>query len=476
MLGASSRHRQVILNPAAAGDSPGTGIGTIEYVNQEPSRWYRLPVPHKSLGRSLAREDAPIARAVGERIRAERLRAHLTQQQLADPRYTKAYISALENGLAKPSLAALSFIAGKLGLTSASFLTVGEPAWSRLEADLALSSGDWTRAVDAYQTLLEGEGQVVTRAELGLAIAEALVRLERGSEAIAAASPAAATFRAMGRSADAARARYWVAAAEYELDNEAEARSIMRSLLDEVRGGLAIEPDFEARLLIALATIDGRAMEPKRALAYLDEARSVVDGMDDRRRATFLTSLAIGYREGGDTEAAIRVGNQAIARFRELEADREVATLENELALTHLALGSTRLARQHAAAAAAICERLGDQHGFAHVRETQAQIELAAGDLDEAVKAAGDAAAMADSSSNRKAGISARLTLARTYRAMGRRDDAVAALELAATLARKHGRAPQLRDALTEWADLRAELGDASGAYALTREALALSR
>ncbi|MBI3750307.1 MAG: helix-turn-helix transcriptional regulator [Chloroflexi bacterium] len=433
-------------------------------------------MPHKSLGRTLAREDAPIARAVGERIRAERLRARLTQQQLADPRYTKAYISALENGLAKPSLAALTFIAGKLGLTPASFLTAGEPAWSRLEADLALASGEWTRAVDAYTSLLEAARLPVERAELGLGLAEALIRLERGSDVLAAAGPAAATFQATGRRADAARARYWIAAAEYQLDNETEARSIMRALLDEVRAGLRIEPDFEVRLLIALAAIDGRAMQPKRALAYLDEARGVVEGMDDRRRATFLSSLAVGYRESGDAEAAIRVGNQAIARFRELEADREVAGLENELALTHLALGSARRARQHAAAAAEICQRLGDRHWLAHVRETQAQIELAAGDPGEAATAATEAAALADATGNRKAAISARLTLARAHRALGRRDDAVAALELAADQARAHGRVPQLRDVLTEWADLRAELGDPQGAYALSREALALAR
>ena len=40
----------------------------------------------------------------------------MTQQQLAEGRYTKAYISALEQGHAKPSMAALDFIAGRLGL------------------------------------------------------------------------------------------------------------------------------------------------------------------------------------------------------------------------------------------------------------------------------------------------------------------------------------------------------------------------
>lgn len=75
-----------------------------------------------SLGRSLAAEDRDIAIEVGKRIRVARQAASLTQAQLAAPRYTKAYISALENGLAKPSLAATRFLAGRLGRSAASFL------------------------------------------------------------------------------------------------------------------------------------------------------------------------------------------------------------------------------------------------------------------------------------------------------------------------------------------------------------------
>lgn len=433
-------------------------------------------MPHKSLGRSLAREDAPIARAVGQKIRVERLQAKLTQQQLADGRYTKAYISALENGLAKPSLAALTFIAGKLGLSAAYFLREGEPAWTRVEADLHLASGDWSKAVDGYTTLLDAETQPVRRAELERGLAEALVRLERSEDAIRRGASAAVAFDAAGMSADAAIARYWVAAAQYQLDNDAEARSILQALLDAVRGGLAVDPEFEARILIALATIGGRGLEPKKAVAYLAEARAVLERFDDRRRATYLTSLAIGYRERGDTEAALRLANQAVARFRELEADREVAILENELALNQLAAGATRRARQHAAAADAIVARLGDERTRAHVLDTRAQVELAAGEAAEAATLAEQASALADASGNRKAAISARLTLGRARRALGESDAATLALEAAAKLARKQDRLPQLRDVLTEWADLRSSLGDAAGAYKLSREALDLAR
>jgi transcriptional regulator with XRE-family HTH domain len=433
-------------------------------------------MPHKALGRSLATLDRGIAREVGNRIRAERLKAGLTQARLAEGRYTKAYISALENGLAKPSLAALSFIAGRLGLPVTHFLGEERPAWTRLEADLHLASGDWQRAVDAYTELLDEEKHAIRRAELERGLAEALCRLERPADVLRLAASAAAAFDAANRPADAAAARYWLGYAFYQLEDDAEARSIFRALLDLVRGGLAMLPDWEARLLIGLATIEGRSGDPARALAYLEEARAAIDGLDDRRRAVFLTSLAIGYRERGDFEAAIGIAGQAIARFRELDGDREVAVLENELALVNLAMGASERALAHAERSDEIFRRVGDERGRAHIIETRAQIALATGDLPTALSLGTDAQDLADRTGNRKAWISAALTRARAFRQSGDGAAAAGALEAAAERAREHQRPSQLRDILTEWADVLAELGDAKSAYALSREALQLGR
>src|SRR5918999_5510526 len=86
-------------------------------------------------------DDSPLAHAIGTRIRRARTAAGLTQQQLAGERYTKAYISALENGLAKPSMAALNFLAPRLGSTASALLADPNPAWARVEADLGLPAG-----------------------------------------------------------------------------------------------------------------------------------------------------------------------------------------------------------------------------------------------------------------------------------------------------------------------------------------------
>jgi transcriptional regulator with XRE-family HTH domain len=437
-------------------------------------------MPHKSLGRRLAVLDRGIAESVGARIREARLAAGMTQSKLAEGRYTKAYISALENGLSKPSLAALNFIAGRLSLPVTHFLSDPEtetaPTWSRIEADLRLASGDWQAAADAYRSLLESETQPVRRAELETGLAEALVRLDELDEAIRLASAAAAAFEAAGLPAEAAQARYWLAGAFYQREDEREAASIFRGVLERIRSGVVVEPDFEARVLIALSGAVSRGGDDAQAAGYLEEARALIDTVSDRRRAVFLTGLAYTYRERGDYEAAMRLANQALARYRETFLEREQALLENELALTYAGMGSYDRAREHAVRGDAQLRAIGDDRTRAHVVETQAQIELAAGDFDRATALAHDSLDLATENENHKAAISASLTLARIARAGGDLRAAAERMEGAANLAREHGRPQQLREILTEWSDVLSELGDDKGAFQLSREALQLVR
>lgn len=61
-------------------------------------------------------------RHVGERIKARRLELGITQSELAGDEYTRGFISQVENGLIAPSLAALQYIAERLGRPVAWFL------------------------------------------------------------------------------------------------------------------------------------------------------------------------------------------------------------------------------------------------------------------------------------------------------------------------------------------------------------------
>src|SRR5438552_18322728 len=127
-------------------------------------------------------DDRPLAAAIGSRIRAARTRAGLTQQALAGDRYTKAYISARETGVAKPSMAALNYLSARLGMPASSFVSDTETAWTRIDADLRLASGDFEAAFEGYSDLLAVGPPPGEKASILAGMAEALCRLDRGQE------------------------------------------------------------------------------------------------------------------------------------------------------------------------------------------------------------------------------------------------------------------------------------------------------
>jgi transcriptional regulator with XRE-family HTH domain len=419
--------------------------------------------------------DRELARRIGQRIREARHRAGLTQQQLAGERYTKAYVSALETGIARPSMVALRYLSERLGLPASHFIDEAHPAWTRLEVDMQLAAGEWQQAADGYRTLLADATDDLARADLLRGLAEASARMDRGSEAIASASEAARLYTAAGREADAALARYWMGYGLYQSDNEPDARSVLLALLEQVRAGLKVEPDFEMRLLTATAAVESRSGQSARALTYLEEARGLAADLDDRRRAAFLFNLAVSYREVGDFEGAIRAGTQGMALYRAAGALFESARIENDLALAHLATGQVERARQLAADARAQIESTGDARWLAAVIDTEAQVALAAGDPDEARRLAGEALGYASESGNELARLAATLTEARALRMRGQRQEAETRFGDAAALARESRVPHRLREVLREWADLRADAGDHRGAYELSSEALTVN-
>ena len=422
-------------------------------------------------------DNSHVARRVGERIRQARTRAGLTQAQVAEGRYTAAYISALERGLAKPSMAALTFISGRLGVPVRDLVAEEQPTAGRLEADLLLASGQYTEALDRYDALLDGAGDDRrNRAELLRGRAEALIRLDRGAEAIRPAAEAAELFDAIGAEADAAWARYWLAGSHYLTDNIAEAQSLYQQLLAQERAGLQVAPDFRFRLLTQLANAEAWDGSPERALTYMEEARSLLGDISLRQRAAFLSGLSLHYRRAGDLEGAIRVGNESLALYRVADAERDEAVLEVNLAITYLELGATAKAKTHLRRARSMAEELDDAFLVAGVTEAEARLALATEDLDGATERARAAIAASDPGGSYMVAVGAHRTLARIARARGDRGEVEAAYGRAAALLRKHRSGAQLRELLAEWADVRAGWGDAGGANELYAEALGRRR
>jgi transcriptional regulator with XRE-family HTH domain len=418
-------------------------------------------------------DNSHVARRVGERIRQVRARVGLTQAQLAKGRYTAAYISALERGLAKPSMAALTFLSERLGVSIPDLVAEERPAAVRLEADLLLASGKAQEALDRYDALLDAAGEDRrNRAELLRGRAEALYRLSRGHDAIRPASESAELFDTLAAPADAAWSRYWLAAAHYQEDNPAEARGILQELLAEERAGLAVAPDFRFRLLTSLGNVEAWDGQSQRALTYMEEARSLIDEISLRQRASFLSGLALQYRRVGDLERSIRVGHESLALYGAADAEREKAALEINLALAFIQLGNLDRAAGHLGHAREIATRYEDARLHSDVAEAEAQLALERGDEPTARERAGAAVDAITRGGSYLAGVGGHLTLARIARRHRDRQAAEAAYEAASALLNEHRAHARSRDVLAEWADLRTEAGDHAGANQLYAAAL----
>ncbi|HET6649403.1 MAG TPA: tetratricopeptide repeat protein [Candidatus Limnocylindria bacterium] len=413
-------------------------------------------------------DNSHVARRVGERIRQARTRVGLTQAQLAKGRYTAAYISALERGLAKPSMAALTFLSERLGVSVPDLVAEERPAASRLEADLLLAAGKHQEALDRYDTLLDAAGDDRrNRAELLRGRAEALHRLGRGADAIAPATESAELFDQLAAPADAAWARYWVAAAHYQADNPAEARSILQQLLADERAGLKVAPDFRFRLLVQLGNVEAWDGRTETALTYMEEARSLVEEASLVQRAAFLSGLALQYRRSGDLERSIRVGQEALAIYGAADTERERAALEINLALAFIELGNLERATGLLEHAHEVAVRLADLRLVSDVAEAQAQLAFAQGDEESARRLAQSALSASGDGGSYLAAVGGLLTLARLARRRGGVVEAEGNYEKAVAILSEHRAHVRARDVLVEWAGLRTERGDHAGANEL---------
>jgi tetratricopeptide (TPR) repeat protein len=422
--------------------------------------------------RRIVVDDSALAARIGERIRVARRQAGLTQQQLAEGRYTKAYISALEKGHAKPSMAALNFISQRLGLPASRFLADANGTWDRLSADLALASGDWAAAADAYRSLLDVSPERGARAELLLGLAEAFDKLERGDLAIAPAGEAQDIFRGLGRHDDAALASYWLADAHLQSDNRAEARGHLQELRDELKARKDSDVDLRIRVVSALGRVEGDEREFRAAINYFEEALALAHDLDQQRRAVLLHELAQAYEESGDLEAAVRVGRDSLTLYRSADAQHDAALVENELALAYLTSGNVSRASELAGHARLRHEVEGDERALAYVAETQARIAIAEKRYEEAIQLAIEAREAAQETGNPGSASMAMLAKARAETLAGRTDDANASYGTAIDELRARGPVKRLQQGLGEWAELLAKAGRHEEAYALTREAL----
>src|SRR5690348_13026926 len=89
---------------------------------------------------------------LGQRLRTARHERKMSQENLAQPEFTKSYVSAVERGKARPSLKALELMSRRLGIPMSELLAI-TPAQAG-EHDLATREAELMSQLDQAQVLV----------------------------------------------------------------------------------------------------------------------------------------------------------------------------------------------------------------------------------------------------------------------------------------------------------------------------------
>ncbi len=277
----------------------------------------------------------------------------MTQAELADGTFTRAYISLVETGRTRPSLRSLETIASRLGVSVGTLL--GDPPSSR--ADVAvlcnlargfIERNEYTRA----RELLEAAADRAE--ELGDWRLQGLVKLQYcrlsskcGDHKAAWLHGTAAynLFRDAGAREELAQAAIYLANVQRMEANPSEAEKWYRRALHILEKA----PNPRLRILahwglgnlsLEMERVDEARRHYQRALDLFDGAGSAED------RAAVQMGLALTYRDRGELEKALELSVKALQVYEENDHAELVAGLYNNIASIQLRQGDRGPARR----------------------------------------------------------------------------------------------------------------------------------
>jgi len=327
---------------------------------------------------------------VGARIRSLRTARGLTQAQLAEPQYTKAYISMLESGRTRASMKALEHIAGVLGVQPADLLggaaTPATPQYTLLEARRLLE-----QRKEGAIPLLEG-------LEEGLTPQDQLIRLRYLAVAYNVASQPKQAFPVIERAQRMAdllndpeeqiRIKAVLAAAYARTYSYEEEIRLLRECVKACEEGTVKDVAFHYRRLVDLALALGNQRQSKQALVVYEQAFDLATQFDDLPSiASLYAGIAKAYHDTGDVEAAIMNNQKSLDLYEQLGLiDQMACALDNAAAL-YVEYGNVSRARECLARATGLAEQAKRDGTLASIKASEAEV-LAKADPAEALEAA----------------------------------------------------------------------------------------
>lgn len=315
---------------------------------------------------------------VGARIRSLRTAKGLTQAQVAEPNYTKAYISMLESGRTRASMKALEHIAGVLGVKPADLLggvaAPATPQFQLLEARRHIEQGKNEAAIPILEALEEGLGA-----------SDQLVRLRYLAIAYNLQGQPKLAFPVIERAQRMAellddpeeqiRVKAVLASAYSRTYAYEDAIRILRECIAACENGVVKDVPFQFRRLVDLAIALTNQRQPKQALAAYERAIELSANFGDRSSlGSIYAGMAKMYQDEGDLEAAIRYNQRSLQVFEELGLLDQVACTLDNAAILFAEYGNRERARECLDRAAELAEQTRRDGTMASVKASEAEV------------------------------------------------------------------------------------------------------
>ncbi len=379
---------------------------------------------------------APAAASVGDRVRALRAAAQLTQSELAGGQFSKEYISQVERGKTRPSPKALAWLAAQLG-TDRAFLQHGISTVDSVRAESLLERAEglseqhhYGEAVEAFRSAAAVAGlTAVPSLALRSLVGEAWAHSQQGEidEALGLLEQAR-TLADQETFGDVERADvlFRIGVCRYKLSKITEALALFRRALQLVARSGEGREELRSDIHHWRSRCFRRQREWDAAREDIALALELAESIGDRHRtaAAYFQASLVAEREG-NWLLARQHGERAKALFEELGDEANVGRMLNNLGGINHLLGNNERAVELLGEAFERAVETGLTPDAGHVLCSLAEVHLAAGNLDQAEVEARKALDLLDGRDDylHEIGI-AQLALGRAQLEQGRLDEA----------------------------------------------------
>jgi tetratricopeptide (TPR) repeat protein len=343
--------------------------------------------------------------ALGQRLREARLQRRMSQEALAQPEFTKSYVSAVERGKARPSLKALELMARRLEIPMSELLAA--PTSEEGEPDLALLEEDFTYQLDYANRLIDTAhadealrrlnaaerqhsallSQMSTQARFRLHYlrARAYVRLIEPATARTELATAMTLAHELEDPEAVERVRNLIGAAFYQQDMPRLALEQHQQGLHAIQTGVVKDLNLRLNIYTNLANDYWALDDVEQAIGVYHESLKLLDDINNlERQSGIYWGLSLAYQKAGDLDRAKLNAAQVLTIYETSNNLTAAARMSINLAAILIARQEYDEAERLLDRARALLLPTGNEIALSMVYEHYAELELKRGRLDEA--------------------------------------------------------------------------------------------